>query len=68
MATYTIVQGFDTPTGRFEPGTTVLDSEIPSKSIKWLRESGVIELTEKTPKAKKATAPKVELEEEEDAE
>jgi hypothetical protein len=58
VATYTIIQGIDTPNGRFEEGQTVSDSEIPSKSIKWLRESGVIELAETTSSTKKKAAPK----------
>jgi hypothetical protein len=54
MATYKIIQGIDTPSGRFEAGQEVSDSDIPSKSIKWLRESGIIELSEKTVTKKKA--------------
>ena len=68
MATYKIIQGIDTPNGRIEAGETVADSDIPSKSIKWLREAGIIELADKTTKKKAAPKAAAPAEVEEDAE
>ena len=69
MAKYKILQGIVVPNGRFEAGEELTDSEIPSKAIKWLRESGIIELVETTSTSKKKAAPKTApAEVEEDAE
>lgn len=42
---YKILKGIDYAGKRAEPGTVV--SDIPSKSIPWLLEQGIIEATDK---------------------
>lgn len=45
MANYKVNVGINyPPDGRSEPGDVIADSVLPSKSIKWLTEQGIIEL------------------------
>ena len=43
MAKYKVNVGIDTPTARFEAGQIVEHTSLPSKSIKWLIDQGVVE-------------------------
>ena len=45
MAKYKVLIGIDTPSGRFEPDALVDHTSIPSKSIKWLTDQKIIELS-----------------------
>lgn len=57
MATYNVLVGINfPPDNRREPGETVTDTELPSKSVKWLLEQGIIEVAQ-TGGSKKGSAP-----------
>lgn len=43
MAKYKVNQGIDTPSARIEAGQVVEHTSLPSKSIKWLTDQGIIE-------------------------
>jgi hypothetical protein len=54
VATYRVLTGIDyPPSRRAEPGDVV--SDLPARSIKWLREQGHIELVEDAPSRRSAT-------------
>lgn len=44
MAKYKVKVGIDTPSGRHEPDAVIDHTAIPSKSLKWLVDQGIVEL------------------------
>jgi hypothetical protein len=55
VAKYKVNIGIDTPSARIEAGAVVEHTSLPSKSIKWLVDQGIVE-----PVNAKDTAPVVE--------
>lgn len=62
MATYKVLVGLDygKPSKRAEAGDTV--SDLPTASVSWLLEQGIIELADSTPSKKSKTVEVVEEE------
>lgn len=60
VAKYKVKIGIDTPSGRHEPDAVIDHTSVPSKSLKWLVEQGILELVGKEPE------PVIEADEEEE--
>lgn len=58
MATYRVTTGLEFGDKRYEAGDFA--SDIPTKSVSWLTEQGLIELVEDTKKSKKQPVEVVE--------
>lgn len=49
MAKYKVKIGIDTPSGRHEPDAIIDHTSVPSKSLKWLTDQGILEPLGKDP-------------------